>query len=331
MTFNNEQRLPTRRDVLQIAAKTAVAAGAGLQATMAEAQKPTSSTTGTSKDEDLSQSLVDAHVHVWTPDVARYPLAKGFTPKDMAPPSFTPEQLFGHARPCGVNRVNLIQMHFYGYDNSYMLDCIRRFPGIFAGTAVIDEHAPQVEQTMGELAKQGVRGFRIHPSKQDVEKWLFSPGMQRMWKYGAEHKLVMGALINPEALVAVDRMCQKMPQTPVVIDHFARIGMDGPIQGRDLDNLCRLARHKHTFVKTSAFYALGKKKPPYLDLAPMIRRLRDAFGPQRLMWASDCPFQVEQGHNYLDSVDLVRQRLDFLSNDDRQWMLRKTAQRVYFS
>jgi predicted TIM-barrel fold metal-dependent hydrolase len=102
------------------------------------------------------------------------------------------------------------------------------------------------------------------------------------------------------------------------------------VRDSDVDRLCRLARHKNTHVKVSAFYALGQKKSPYTDLAPMIRRLRDAFGADRLMWATDCPYQVQQGHTYVDSIELIRSRLDFLSPEDRQWLLRKTAERVFF-
>src|SRR4051812_3707617 len=67
-------------------------------------------------------NFVDAHVHVWTPDIERYPLAAGYSKADMQPPSFTPEELFRHARPAGVTRINLIQMSFYGFDNSFLLE-----------------------------------------------------------------------------------------------------------------------------------------------------------------------------------------------------------------
>jgi predicted TIM-barrel fold metal-dependent hydrolase len=66
-------------------------------------------------------------------------------------------------------------------------------------------------------------------------------------------------------------------------------------------------------------------------MGPLIRRVRDAFGPQRVMWASDCPFQVDPGHNYRDSIALIRDRLDFLSESDKTWMLRGTAEKVFFS
>jgi len=62
----------------------------------------------------------------------------------------------------------------------------------------------------------------------------------------------------------------------------------------------------------------------------MIRRLVDAYGVERLMWASDSPFQVQNGHTYAGSIELVRDRLEFLSASDREWLLRKSAERVFF-
>ena len=278
-----------------------------------------------------SPAVIDAHSHVWTDDVARYPLAAGFSPADMRPVSFTPQQLLAHARPCGVGRVVLIQMSYYGTDNSYMLAAMREFAGVFSGVAVVDEHDTQLPATVRELKRQGVHGFRIHPAKQPVERWLSSPGMAALWKLGADENLAMCALVNPDALVPLDAMCRKFPETPLVIDHFARIGVAGTLDNRDIDKLCRLARHPRTYVKVSAFYALGKKQAPYTDLAPMIRQLLTAFGHERLMWATDCPYQVEEGHTYRDSIELIRSRLDFLSAEDRSWLLGKTAQRVFFS
>lgn len=277
------------------------------------------------------QGFIDAHSHIWTPDLERYPLAAGFEKPDMQPASFTPEELLAQARPCGVSRVVLIQMSYYRFDNRYMLDAIRVQPETFRGVAVIDHHAAGAAETMRTLKGRGVRGFRINPGKEPVEAWLFSDAMSAMWTVGASERLAMCGLINPEALPAFDRMCAKYPETPVVIDHFARIGIDGQIRTVDVDNLCRLARHPRVHVKVSAFYALGEKKAPYTDLGPMIRRLLSAYGRERLMWATDCPYQVEKGHTYRDSIELIQRRLDFLSPDDKSWLLGKTAEQVFFS
>src|SRR5262245_26548467 len=94
--------------------------------------------TGCAALDGSAGNAIDAHVHVWTPDTEKYPLAPGNEKKTMAPPSFTPEQLFAHCKPEGVNRIVLIQMSFYKYDNRYMTDMIAAHPGVFSGVAIID-------------------------------------------------------------------------------------------------------------------------------------------------------------------------------------------------
>ncbi len=325
----------SRREVLRTAAVAAAAYAAPALLVQAADEKSASEQKRT-KDQsgplaDPKAGPIDAHVHVWTPDTQQYPLAPGFRRDEMKPPSFTPEELFSHAKPCGVARVVLIQMSFYGFDNSYMLDTMRRFPGVFSGVAVIDDNAKEPQTAMRRLAKSGVRGFRIYPRNMPVDRWLDGDGMKAMWKCGGEEGLAMCHLVNPEALPAIAQMGRKYSDTPIVIDHFARIGVDGQIHETDLENLCQLAKNPRAHVKLSAFYALGKKQAPYVDLIPMIRRLLDAYGPERLMWATDCPYQVQQGHTYADSIALIRDRLDFLSAGDRAWLLRKTAEQVFFS
>jgi len=241
--------------------------------------------------------------------------------------------LFKHCKPAGVGRINLIQISFYGFDNSCMLDAIARYPDVFVGTAVINPLGNDPDKEMSDLAKKGVRAFRIHPklSNEQPEKWLQPAGYKKMFAAGAKNNQAMACLIDPDALAELDRMCTAFPDTPVIIDHLCRIGADGTIRDADVDRLCAMAKHKKVMVKVGAFYALGKKKPPYDDLGPMIKKVVAAFGANRCMWESDCPFQVQGEHTYQASVDLVRRRLDFLSDADRDWLLRKTAEKFFFA
>ncbi len=275
---------------------------------------------------------IDAHVHVWTPDTAKYPLDSGYAVADMQPASFTPEELFAHCKPVGVDRIVIIQMSFYNNDNSYMTDMIARYPGVFSGVGIVDHRAPDLAEKISVLAKQGVKGFRIHATGAEAMKWIKDPGMALLWKIAAEKNLAVCPLINPGDIRTVDTLCAKFPETKVVVDHFARIGVSGQIDRDALLELCDLAKYPNVYVKTSAFYALGKKEAPYQDLIPMIKQVVDSFGPERLMWASDCPYQVQEGHNYEASIALIRDAAsDFLSASDKSWLLRGTAEKVYFA
>ena len=276
--------------------------------------------------------IIDAHVHVWTDDDTRCPLAPGFKRLDGWPMAFLPETLLAHAGPCGVDRINLIQISFYCFDNSYMLDTISRFPETFVGTAVIDAHAPDVERTMAELQPRGIRAFRIHPRRagRPPAEWLRPAGFATMFAAAERNGQALSCLIDPDGLAEVDRMCTEFSGTTVIIDHLARVGGDGVIRDDDIMALCKLARHPRVFVKLGAFYALGRKVPPYDDLAGLIERTVRAFGPERCMWESDSPFQVLPPHTYQASVDLIQRRLAFLTANDREWLLAKTAASVLF-
>lgn len=182
---------------------------------------------------------------------------------------------------------------------------------------------------MLQLAEKGVRGFRIYPTDAPIENWLDKSGFERMFAAGTAHNLAIRPLINPDALLALSKQCERFPETPVIIDHLSRIGAAQPICEEHIDQLCAMAKHPKVMVKVSAFYALGKKTPPYDELELLIRRVYEAFGSERLMWASDCPFQVVD-HTYEDSIALVRHRLDFLSEADKEQILRKTAEDFFF-
>jgi predicted TIM-barrel fold metal-dependent hydrolase len=221
-------------------------------------------------------------------------------------------------------------MSFYRTDHSYLFASMAAHPGTFSGIGIVDADGADPAAAMIELAGKGIRGFRISPGAAQ-RTWLDAPGMASMWRCAAERRLAMCPLIGTDSLAGIARMCGRYPDAPVVIDHLARIGVDGAIKGSDVRALCALAEHRNVYVKVSAFYALGRKLAPYADLEPMIRIVFDAFGPKRLMWGSDCPFQVQDGHTYAASIDFVRRRLGFLSAADREWILAKTAGSLFFA
>jgi predicted TIM-barrel fold metal-dependent hydrolase len=276
--------------------------------------------------------FVDAHSHVWTDDVAKYPLVNGQPASKLIPRTFTADELLAIARPLGVSRVVLIQHRpYFGVDNRYLADVIAAYPGVFSGVACIAAEEPAPDREMVRLKRLGFRGFRITPGEGGAGRWIDSPGINRMWAIAPKEGLAICPLIGPDNIVQVDEMCWKNPETTVVVDHFARVGQNGDFPEADVKSLVGLAKHPKVHVKVSAFYFLGQKTPPYRDLVPLIRRVYDAFGPTRLMWGSDCPYQLGGGNNYAASLELIQKGLDFLSDSDRRAVLKETATRVFFA
>jgi predicted TIM-barrel fold metal-dependent hydrolase len=307
----------TRRTFLGASAALALGTLAGSRSRAAE-------------EEPRTMGWIDAHSHIWTPDVERYPLAPGRTRADLDPPSFTTQELLRTIAPHGVTRVVLIgHSQFYLWDNTYMLDAAKAHPETFRIVGMVDDRGDDPAARMRELAKRRVTGFRITPGIHGRDKWLASDGMAAMWSTAVDTRQAMCCLINPEDIPDVSAMCRRFPETPVVVDHFARVGIDGEIRDRDVKALCGLAKHEQVCLKVSAFYALGNKRPPHDELGPMIRRVHEAFGPERLMWASDAPYQLVGENTYAASIALVRDRLDFLTDADREHLLRRTAERVF--
>ena len=272
---------------------------------------------------------IDAHVHVWTQDTDRYPLAAGVDISEYDPLEFMPEALFEHTRPSDVSRVVLVHIGSYGTDNSIVTDSIERFPDVFRVVGMVDHHSDGVAADMKTLLGKGVTGFRITPGDSDISAWLQDPGFDAMFRTAAETGQAICPLTHPPGVPDLDRMCGEHPDTTVVIDHMTRLGELSPITDEDIDELCALARYPKVHVKVSRLHSLGAKRPPHDDLAPVVRRVVEAFGSERLMWGSDSPYQVVL-ETYEDSISLVRDRLDFLSEADRRNILNDTAERVFF-
>jgi predicted TIM-barrel fold metal-dependent hydrolase len=205
----------------------------------------------------MSLGYVDAHVHVWEPADSRFPYDPNYGESPISPASFNPEYLLALAEAAFVKRIVLVQMSFYGTDNAYMMEAMRRHPSVFSGIVAVDHQAASLSTEMTRLASLGVRGLRITQGNRP-DGWLETASMLEMWRLAAEKKLAICTLVGPDAIPALDRMCSKFPGTTVVIDHMARIGMDGTVRDRDVSALCHLSRHARV-CQGIGILCVGKK------------------------------------------------------------------------
>ena len=290
--------------------------------------------------------IIDAHIHVWAADTERYPLAPGFDDSDLWIPSYEADDHLATAAPLGVGRINFVQITWYGTDHTYILDLIAENPGRFVGTgivpAVTDIDVGSPARTMAALARGGIYAFRVRGASARPSllaagpRWLDHPGYHDMFQAGAQHNLAISFLMDPVDIPEVDRMCELYPDTPVIIDHLCRIGIDGAFRDEDTAALCGLAKRRSVLVKVGPFNHLGSKVKPYLDALPFVERVIGAFGPERCMWESDSPalrpgnYDADPEADFAASLALIRDHADFLGPSDKEQVLFRTAERFFF-
>ncbi|MBI3468855.1 MAG: amidohydrolase family protein [Planctomycetes bacterium] len=268
-------------------------------------------------------TIIDAHVHVWKND-PKYPWA----PETKSPPKedATPEMLLKLMQAAGVSRTVLIQVIYYRWDNSYCADVLTAHPDKFQAVGRVDPQSPHAPDYLSYWTRErGFRGVRLSPAAGPEGDWFTGSLMPPLWQRTTELGVPMTILAPVTRMPDLAKLVDKFPDLAVVVDHMA----DCPIDRPDLlQSLLALARYEKVFVKISHMWSLSKQPYPYRDTHDQVKKLYDAFGPQRLIWGTDWPL-VEQHCGYAKALTLVRDELDFLTDEDQEWVLGKTAQRVW--
>ncbi|MFN7922444.1 MAG: amidohydrolase family protein [Bryobacteraceae bacterium] len=267
--------------------------------------------------------IIDPHVHVWKAD-PRFPWAK----ETKSPPNEdrSAEMLLELMKRNGVAKTVIIQVIHYRWDNTYLADVLKRYPDTFHGVARVNPEDPGAPDHLSKLVQeQRFRGVRISPAGGAAGDWITGPLMPPLWKRCAELKVPMTVLCPVSRIPDVEKLVEKHPGLTVVIDHMSDSPIDKP---GELEKLLALRRYPKVFVKISHTWSLSKQAYPFRDTWEQVKRLHQGFGPRRLMWGTDWPVS-EKHATYEQTLKLVRDEMDFLNADDKQWMLSKTIEQVW--
>ena len=180
---------------------------------------------------------------------------------------------------------------------------------------------------MDRLAQEpGIIGFRL--SSIGGPRDPFAPmqveefATYRIWKHAAEQDYVIW--LYPRAIDAhlVPYLLQAFPQVRVVLNHLGvcpgagksyrdekgRPRISTPAYNPALHTTYRLNRYENVVVKLSGQPAFSSEEYPYRDLTRWHRNLFDAYGPGRLMWGTDFPWNLaDPGYEKL--IGVVRELL----------------------
>lgn len=280
--------------------------------------------------------VIDAHLHVWTNDTARFPFAHPNTPNFKPPPiagtvEMLIEEMDRHAIDCAV----LVQVIYYGWDNRYLAECLKRHPQRFRAQGLIDPADPKVADKLEYwMREHGLSGMRLSPIYyKGRDEWMTSEAHHRLWKKAAALGAVFNFFLEAPQLERLETMLTAHPEVRVVIDHLARVDLAGPNADREVAQLTRLARHRNVWVKVSELSLLSpSKKAPYADTFSCVKRVYEAFGPDRLLWGTGFPgaTRAQAGRPPLEEeLALIRREIPFFPAGDREKILGRNAAQLW--
>ena len=123
-------------------------------------------------------------------------------------------------------------------------------------------------------------------------------------------------------------MATMFPGVNILLDHLGGLPLDPEQQDSLIKAMMRLARYPNVYVKLSNLQGKSSEGYPFRDTFDLARRIYDAYGPERLMWGTDFP-GVMIKCDYANAVELVRTHLPFLDENDKEWILHKTVEKVF--
>ena len=180
-----------------------------------------------------------------------------------------------------VGRAVILQPSFLGFDNSYLFQALRAEPGRFRGVPWVSPSIEITPQDWEGLAEIGVKGLRFPIYGLPTPQWsayrdMLGEALKRDWPI---HLYVESRRL-PEILPVLLDGGHK-----VVIPHYGMFDRTlGPARDPGFRFLIERARTERVFVVMCGAYRVGPERAR--QATPM---LLDAFGPQRLLWASDWP------------------------------------------
>ncbi len=233
--------------------------------------------------------LVDAHAHVFTGDM---PLIAA--PRHRPDYDFTPEQYLATLDAHGVQFGVIAAASIYGDYNDYTIEAVRKSPRL-RGTVILE---PTVERyVLEQMKRDGIVGVRLPYLELNPLPDLTTFAQRRLLRRIADLDWHVHLHIEGDrALPLIDLL--EASGVKLVIDHMGRPNAQTGINSAGFKAMLRSVEKGRTWVKLSAGYRMG---PAAMDYA---RELVRHAGPERLVWASDCPFVGHEAKvRYQETID----------------------------
>lgn len=267
--------------------------------------------------------IVDSQVHIWGADTLARPWPPGRAAQVHRPTPLGAEELLQVMNGAGVNRVVIVPPSWEGDRNDLAIEAARKYPDRFAVMGRFPVEAPAEAAKLASWCEQpGMLGVRLTLHRPPWRAWFESGSVD--WFWGAAERAGLPVMVFVPGLVKrLDAIAGRHPGLKLIVDHLAcPVGTQDDAAFAHLDELLALARYPNVAVKPSALPCYSSEPYPFRGLHRLIRRVYDAFGPRRMLWGTDysrltCP--------YRQAVTLFTEALDFLSAEDKEWIMGRAA------
>jgi predicted TIM-barrel fold metal-dependent hydrolase len=205
-----------------------------------------------------------------------------------------------------------------GTRNDLGLAAAQAHPDRFAVMGKIDVKDPQGPGRLARWRSQpGMLGLRFNFKR--APQALDSGDANWVWGVAEEAGVPIYVGVSHENVHVFDAIAERHPRLRLIFDHMALAsGVKDEVAFRDLDKLLVAAKRPNIAVKVSALPCYTDAPYPYRNLHTHVRRVYDAFGPQRMMWGSDLS---RLRGTYRECVTTFTEEMTWLSGNDLEWIM----------
>jgi predicted TIM-barrel fold metal-dependent hydrolase len=274
--------------------------------------------TGLHSAQAQKRQIVDAQVHLWKESSPDYPWIEGSKPQ--LPEPFTYQRALKLMDEAGVDRVVVVPPGL-SWSNNYALEAAKAHPTRFAVMGRMQFDNPKGPELIAKWKSQpGMLGVR-HNVNDATSMSQIKDGTAN-WFWAAAEKAGIPVMYFAAGQAAVlAPIAEKHPGLTLIIDH---LGINSAVAKKKaipeaIAQVVSMAKYPNVGVKMSNLPGSSLDPYPYADLNEPLKRVFDAFGPQRCYWGTDVT-------NGLKQADWKQRRshvenLAFLSEQDKDWVM----------
>ena len=143
------------------------------------------------------------------------------------------------------------------------------------------------------------------------------------WFWAAAEKAELPVMcFAPGYTSLLAAVAERHPQLPLILDHMgvtAVMVKDNKVE-EAIAQTVALAKYPNVSAKLSASPSISREPYPFRDVAVHIKRVFDAYGPQRSYWGTDLTNSYAKA-SYRQRISHFTEELSFLSESDKDWVM----------